>query len=96
MQVTDEMVDKIAQLARLHFSPEEKAEIRQDLQQMIGFVDQLKSMDLGEVPPQIHMSDTANVWREDIIRGAVSSEQALQSAPAKSEPFFIVPKVIQK
>ena len=45
MEVDDALIDKLANLARLQFNEEEKAEIKNDLQKMIGFVDKLNELD---------------------------------------------------
>jgi aspartyl-tRNA(Asn)/glutamyl-tRNA(Gln) amidotransferase subunit C len=96
MQVTDALVDKIANLARLSFNDVEKKEIREDLEKMIGFVDQLNSIDISDTQPLMHMSREVNVLREDLVRGSVTDQEALQNAPVSAGTFFTVPKVITK
>jgi len=96
MQVTDALVDKIANLAKLSFNDVEKKEIREDLEKMIGFVDQLNSIDTSGTQPLMHMSREVNVLREDIIIGSVTAEEALENAPGAAGHFFTVPKVINK
>jgi aspartyl-tRNA(Asn)/glutamyl-tRNA(Gln) amidotransferase subunit C len=89
-------VDKLARLSRLQFSETEKAEIKNDLQKMIGFVEKLNELDLEGVQPLLHMSEEVNVLREDEIKGSVSRAEALKNAPAHDDQFFKVPKVIKK
>jgi aspartyl-tRNA(Asn)/glutamyl-tRNA(Gln) amidotransferase subunit C len=96
MEVTDALVEKLANLARLSFSPEEKAAIREDLSRMIGFVDQLNRVDTTGVEPLVHMSDAVNRLRDDEVGGQVGRDEALASAKDAMGPFFTVPKVIQK
>lgn len=96
MEVTDEMVEKLAFLARLSFNDQEKTEIRGDLEKMIAFVDKLKEIDVTGVEPLIHMSREINVLREDIAGGSVSQEEALKNAPEAHGDFFTVPRVIKK
>ena len=96
MQVTDALVDKIANLARLSFNEVEKKEIREDLEKMIGFVDQLNSIEISGTQPLMHMSREVNVLREDVVIGSVTAEEALINAPGSAGPFFTVPKVINK
>ena len=80
----------------MSFNEQEKADIRSDLERMIGFVDQLQALDLTGVEPLMHMSEDENVWRNDIVRGEIPRQEALSNAPAHDEQFFTVPKVIQK
>ena len=90
------MVDKLAHLSRLQFNETEKAEIKKDLQQMIGFVEKLNELNLDGVKPMLFMSEEVNVLREDEIKGSVTREDALKNAAAHNKDFFLVPKVIQK
>ena len=96
MELTDEMIDNLTHLARLRFSGEERISVKKDLQKMISFVEKLQQIDTTGVKPLLHMSDTVNILREDIIQGSVSRQEALLNAPIKDEQFFKVPKVIKK
>jgi aspartyl-tRNA(Asn)/glutamyl-tRNA(Gln) amidotransferase subunit C len=96
MKVNDELIDKLANLARLEFNTEEKEEIKSDLQKMIVFIDKLNELDTTGVGPLLHMSDNVNILREDEIDGMISREDALKNAPLHDEQFFKVPKVIRK
>jgi aspartyl-tRNA(Asn)/glutamyl-tRNA(Gln) amidotransferase subunit C len=96
MEVTDALVEKLANLARLSFSPEEKAEIREDLSRMIGFVDQLNDVDTTGVEPLMHMSEAINRLREDVPGGSVVRADALGAAKGATNQYFTVPKVIHK
>jgi aspartyl-tRNA(Asn)/glutamyl-tRNA(Gln) amidotransferase subunit C len=95
MEVNNQMVEKLAHLSRLQFNENEKAEIKNDLQRMIVFVEKLNELNLDGVEPLLHMSDEVNVLREDEIKGSISRNEALKNAPLHDEQFFKVPKVIK-
>ena len=96
MTVTNELVEKIANLARLEFDAAETESIKQDLQKMISFVEKLNELDTTGIEPQLHMSPELNVLREDEVKGSISREEALLNAPVRSDRFFVVPKVITR
>ncbi len=96
MQVTDATIENLAHLARLRFDEKEKESVKKDLQNMIAFVEQLNEIDTTGVEPLLHMSDTVNVLRDDVVKGSVSRAEALRNAPLKDEEFFKVPTVIKK
>ena len=96
MNVNDELVDKLANLARLEFNAQEKEEIKNDLQQMIGFIEKLNELDTTGVEPLLHMSSNINILREDEVSGTISRDVAFRNAPLHDEQFFKVPKVIRK
>ncbi len=96
MEINDETVDKLAFLARLEFSAEEKPAIRQDLSRIITWIDKLNELDTSNVEPLIYMSNEVNVLRKDEVNNSVSHEDALVNAPKKDSDYFRVPKVLDK
>lgn len=96
MNVNDALIDKLAHLSRLEFSVEEKEEIKNDLEKMIGFIDKLNELDTTGVEPLLHMSENVNVFRKDEVEGEISKEDVFRNAPSHDDNFFKVPKVIRK
>jgi aspartyl-tRNA(Asn)/glutamyl-tRNA(Gln) amidotransferase subunit C len=96
MEVNDELIEKLATLARLGFTDEEKKEIRTDLQSMIAFVEKLKEIDTTGVEPLQHMSENINMYRDDVVTGSISRQEGMLNAPDSDGIYFRVPKVIKK
>jgi aspartyl-tRNA(Asn)/glutamyl-tRNA(Gln) amidotransferase subunit C len=96
MEVNDALIDKLATLARLQFEPAEKERLKQDLQKMIAFVEQLQQMDTEGELPVLQMSSNTDILREDEIKDTISREDGLRNAPITDGVFFKVPKVINK
>jgi aspartyl-tRNA(Asn)/glutamyl-tRNA(Gln) amidotransferase subunit C len=96
MQISLETIDKLANLSQLKFNEEEKIVLQSDLGKMIGFINQLNSVNTTGVEPLLHMSDAVNVLRDDEFKGSVNRDEALLNAPNKDNQFFKVPKVIKK
>ena len=96
MEVTDELIDNLSNLARLEFSAAEKEAIRKDLQRMIGFVEKLGELDTTGVEPLLHMSPKPMSCEMISPGGSVSRAAALSNAPATDGTYFKVPKVIRK
>jgi aspartyl-tRNA(Asn)/glutamyl-tRNA(Gln) amidotransferase subunit C len=95
MEVNDELVDHLSELARLEFSAAEKEGIKKDLQKMIHFVEKLRELDTSGVIPLSHMTDEVDRLREDISAISCSREEALFNAPHTDGIFFKVPKMIK-
>ena len=57
-------------------------------------MDDLNSLDTEQVEPLSHVIDPGNVFRGDVLRPGLDRERALKNAPARTEKFFRVPKVI--
>lgn len=96
MSVTIPEVEKIAQLAKLKFSEVEKVKLQKDMNKILGYIEQLNELDLKDVEPLENINETENVMREDAVKPWLTTEEALKNAPAKTQKFFKVPKVIEK
>ena len=53
--ITDKTMDEIEILAKLHLTEDEKEKSRQDLQQMLDYVDMLNQLDTSDVEPLTHI-----------------------------------------
>ena len=96
MKITNEKVDQLASLAKLHFEGAEKEQIRQDLESILAMCEKLNEIDTTNVEPLIYMTENVNILREDIVKQEISHEEALKNAPKKDSDFFRVPKVIEQ
>lgn len=96
MEITDELVEHIAHLARLEFEGEKKEAIKADLTKIIGFVDQLSEVDTEGVEPLIFMTNSINVLREDEVKETITQVEALKNAPHKDSDYFKIAKVLKK
>ena len=96
MEVTDKLVENLADLSRLSFSGAEKEGIKKDLEKMIAFIDKLNELDTTGVEPLLYVSDTINVYRDDTPQESMNRKEALANAPQTDDTYFMVPKVIRK
>lgn len=96
MEVNDELVDKIAALAKLEFKGEEKEAIKGDMQRILNFIDKLGEVDTEGVEPLVYMTDETLKLRADEVDQNISQDEALRNAPDKDSDYFKVPKVLKK
>ena len=95
MAAGDFNVKYVAHLARLALTPEEETKLGAQLGNIIGFVEQLKSVDVSNVEPTAHAVPTVNVTRADEVRPSLPHDEAMRNAPAKSGGLFVVPKIVE-
>jgi aspartyl-tRNA(Asn)/glutamyl-tRNA(Gln) amidotransferase subunit C len=96
MKISEELVDHISHLARLHFEGHKKQAIMNDLENIISFMDKLNEVPTDNIEPLIFMNDEINNLREDIPTTTISHEDALKNAPKKDSDYFRIPKVLDK
>jgi len=87
-------IEKVARLARLELSEEEREAFRRQLGKILEYMEQLNQVDTSEVEPTSHTLSVFNVFREDEIRDSSSQEEVLGIAPEEEEGHFRVPRII--
>lgn len=93
--ISEEEFDRLAFLARLEFNDTEKKTLMNDLEEIIGFCEQLNEVNTKDYAPLIYMSPTVNRVRPDQVGAMLSQKEALLNAPAADSDFFRVPKVMK-
>lgn len=94
MQITLELLEKIAHLARLQIAPEDRAQLLDNLNKIVAWVNQLQEVDTTGIEPLTHMTNEINRLRPDVAEQTLSRERALSQAPVHDTDYFHVPKVI--
>lgn len=96
MEINDQLIDRLAHLARLEFLAAEREEISGGLREMISFVNKLNELDTSGAEPLLHISENENVLRKDEPDSVFSVTEAMQNSKFPNASFFKVPKVIIK
>jgi len=94
MTVDQDTVEKIAHLARLELTGDEKRAMIKDMNKILGFMDKLNEIDTTGVEPLVYMTNEVNTFRDDVIRQEITHEEALLNAPKQDGEYFLVAKVI--
>ena len=94
MQMTEQNLNKIANLAYLEISDAQKPKLMEHMQQMLQAIDILDKVDTEGVTPLVHIHGMSNVYRPDEVKQSLSREALLQNAFEHTEEAFVVPKVL--
>jgi aspartyl-tRNA(Asn)/glutamyl-tRNA(Gln) amidotransferase subunit C len=85
----------VAHLARISLSPEEEERFGAQLESVLGYIKQLKEVDVSGVEPTAHAFPLVNVTRPDEVIPSLPHEEALRNAPAQARGLFQVPKIVE-
>ncbi len=95
-KITSDDVRKVAQLARLNL-PEDLIETYTDqLEEILGYVAQLETVDTTDVPPTTRAVEVINVLRDDLTQETDIREELIDLAPNRDGDFFRVPKILSE
>lgn len=85
----------VADLARIQLTEDEEARLGSQLGNILGYVEQLRTVDVSGVAPTSHAFPLVNVTRPDVCTPGLETDQALRNAPLKANGLFMVPKIVE-
>ena len=95
MSITRADVDKIAKLAKLDLSEDERKKFTSQLSDIVSYVEKLSELDTEDVKPLAHVNDLTNVSREDSPRPSMEEKDVFKNSPQHDKEYFLVPKVLK-
>lgn len=96
IKVTQDLVDSLAELAKLNFDAKESKQIKSDLEKMLDFVNTISQINTDDIEPLIYINEEKSLLREDEIKNQLTQIEALKNAPNKDSDYFKVPTVLKK
>ena len=87
-------IQHLASLSSLALADDEVDGLRQDLENIIGYIEQLGELDTSGVEPTYQVTGLENVWREDEVKQGISRDELLELAPEKQNNQVKVPQVL--
>ena len=95
MSVSTEQVRHIAKLARIAMSDEEIKRLAPELNNILGWVEQLGEVNTDGIEPLTAVIDQKLRLRDDVVTEGDIRDEVLANAPEAQHGFFAVPKVIE-
>ena len=95
MSVSIEQVRHIAKLARIAMSDQEIERLAPELNNSLGWVEQLGEVNTDGVEPLTAVIDQKLRLRDDVVTEGNIRDEVLANAPEAQHGFFAVPKVIE-
>ena len=95
MSIDNSIVKKVAKLARIKTTLEEEQSLKQELNNILDWVDKLQKVDTAKVDPMLSVFNESMPKREDDVSKKLDSNDILLNAPEKKAGFFVVPKVVE-
>ena len=95
MSVDTATVRHIARLARIAVSDAEAGALTPELNNILGWVEQLQEVDVSGIAPMTAVIPNHLRLREDQVTDGGIGDQVLANAPVAEHGFFAVPKVIE-
>ncbi len=88
-------IEKVAELARIELSEDEKTILGKQLNDILEYMEQLNQVDTTGVEPTSHAISINNAFRQDQVIPCFPREEVLAVAPDQEAGYFKVPRIIE-
>ena len=95
MSVDTTTVRRIAHLARIAVAEDEVEHLKNELNVILAFVEQLQEVDVEGVEPMTSVTPMQMKKRPDAVTDGGDADAILKNAPATQDNYFLVPKVVE-
>ena len=95
MAVDEATVRRVAKLARIAVKEDEVPHLKEELNAILSFVEELSALDVSNVAPLTSVTPMKLPLREDQVTAGGDPEKVLKNAPVREGDFFVVPKVVE-
>ena len=94
MKIDRDEARRIADLAHLEFDDASLDRMAAEMAKILGYIEKLAEVESGaQAPPPVPTEPTP--MREDATHPSLERDAVAKNAPAWSNGFFVVPKVIE-
>ena len=95
MSVDQATVKRVAKLSRIAITDERAESMRDELNTILGFVEQLNEVDVDGVEPMTSVVEMETRQRVDEVTDGNKAADIVANAPMTEDNFFMVPKVVE-
>lgn len=95
MSVDIKTVKRVARLSRIAVKDDEAERMANELNAILGFVEQLDEVNVDNVEPLTSVIPMSLRTREDVVTDGNKAADIVANAPLSEDNFFLVPKVIE-
>lgn len=93
--VTATDVKKIARLSRLHVEQDRLQPLADELNGILGWIEQLGEVDVKGVAPMTSAVEMPAPMRADVVTDGGKRADILANAPKSDDGFFVVPRSVE-
>ncbi|EME32246.1 bifunctional aspartyl-tRNA(Asn) / glutamyl-tRNA (Gln) amidotransferase subunit A [Galdieria sulphuraria] len=95
LEFDEQEVKKICQLAQVKVTQAELKQLAADFNSIVGLIEKMNKLDLNGIEAAEYIINAHNALREDIPANFQERETLFNSAPAFTDNFYEVPKILE-
>lgn len=95
-KISKDIIDSLSKLAKINLTKEQEEKYAGEFSSVIGYMDEIKNLNVENIPETSRVSDEGNVLRNDEIKPSLSQEQTLKNSKNTHNGYFLVPQILKE
>ncbi|MDI3516306.1 MAG: aspartyl-tRNA(Asn)/glutamyl-tRNA(Gln) amidotransferase subunit [Thermotogota bacterium] len=96
IKINDDLFEKIERLAKLSLEPQEREELKKDLNEILAYMEMLDELNVSNVEPLYTPVESETSLREDQVKEFDNVQGIVGNFPEEEDGLLKVSKVIQR
>jgi aspartyl-tRNA(Asn)/glutamyl-tRNA(Gln) amidotransferase subunit C len=93
--ITKDLIKYLARLSHLSLDDQQIAKLESDLSRIMNYMDEIKVLNLDDVPETAGVVKERNIWRQDNITPSLTQKEALKNAKSTYKNYFSVKNIFK-
>lgn len=94
-KISKDLVKNLSKLAKINIFDEQIEKYTKDLSSVIGYMEEIKNLDVSNIEETARIAKDENVLRDDIVKESLSQQDALKNSKNTHGGHFLVPKILK-
>ena len=95
-KISKDTVRNLAKLAKLNLTDRQIDKYSQDLTAVVGYMEEIKNIDVSQVSETSRVTEEENIFREDEVKPSLSQKEALKNSNNTHNDYFLVPQILKE
>ncbi len=95
-KISKDLIDSLSKLAKINLTKEQEEKYTGEFSSVIGYMDEIKNLDVSNIVETSRVAKEENVLREDVVKESLSQKEALKNSTNTSNGYFLVPAIFKE
>ncbi|HBD95618.1 MAG: hypothetical protein A2015_11200 [Spirochaetes bacterium GWF1_31_7] len=94
--IDENMIDRLLDMSRLDVPSDEKTKFVKQLNDILGYIEKITSLDTSSIDDRESVFDIKNVFSDDVIEDGLSPSRLRKYTKNYLDGYYAVPKILSK
>lgn len=96
VKISKDLIDVLSKLAKINLTKEQIEKYTNDLSSVMGYMEEIKNLNVDKIEETSRVAKEENVLREDIVKESLPQSEALKNSKNTNNGYFLVPAIFKE